>query len=117
MDDQPRAAPVGPAVETEEKAHDDEICVRVRHQIAELAGQEPSEIEASMTLIGNLALDSLQLFELAARLEDQLGLPELDEEDVASIETVGDVEGRVLALLARDHAAQPSGRPPHSASV
>ena len=70
-----------------------------------------------MTLVGNLALDSLQLFELAARLEDQLGLPELDEEDVASIETVGDVESRVLALLARDDAAQPSGRPPHSASV
>ncbi len=97
--------------------HDDEVRVCVRQQIAELAGQEPSAIEPMMTLVGNLAFDSLQLYELAARLEDQLGLPELDEDDVASIETVGDVESRVLVLLARDPAAPPPGGAAHSESV
>ncbi len=89
--------------------HEVEARARVRKQIAELAGEDPSAIEPAMTLIGNLAFDSLQLYELAARLEDELGLPELREDDVASIETVGDVESCVTALLARDGAAQPPG--------
>jgi acyl carrier protein len=83
-----------------------EVRESVRQQIAELVGKDPAAIEPAMTLMGNLAFDSLQLYELAARLEDELGIPALREEDVASIETVGDVEGCVVALLARDSAAE-----------
>jgi acyl carrier protein len=82
-----------------------EVRESVRQYVAELVGKDPAAIEPSMTLMGNLAFDSLQLYELAARLEDELGIPTLPESDVASIETVGDVEGCVVALLARDGAA------------
>lgn len=58
-----------------------------------------ARISAELTLRGDLPFDSLQLYELAAELEDEFGLPELTEEDVAGIETVGDVERRVLELL------------------
>jgi acyl carrier protein len=81
-----------------------ELGVRVRRQIAEMAGRDPAAIDPAMTLIGNLAFDSLQLYELAAWLEDELGLPELREDDIASIETVGDIESCVAALLARGGA-------------
>jgi acyl carrier protein len=95
-----------------------EVRESVRQQIAELVGKDPAAIEPAMTLMGNLAFDSLQLYELAARLEDELGMPELREEDVASIETVGDVEGCVVALLARDSAAESAdGGATHSQSV
>jgi acyl carrier protein len=81
-----------------------ELGVRVRRQIAEMAGTDPGTIDPAMTLIGDLALDSLQIYELAAWLEDQLGLPVLREDDIASIETVGDVESCVAVLFARGAA-------------
>jgi acyl carrier protein len=86
-----------------------EVRESVRQQIAELVGKDPAAIEPAMTLMGNLAFDSLQLYELAARVEDELGLPALRQDDIASIETVGDVEGCVMALLARDSAAEKRG--------
>jgi acyl carrier protein len=84
---------------------------RIRARIGEMASVPAGELTSETTLTGDLPLDSLQLYELAAALEDEFGLPEIDEDDVAGIETIGDVERRVLELLP-DRAgadAQPPG--------
>ncbi len=80
----------------------EEIRARVRAKIAEIAGKAPTELVPPMTLTGDLPFDSLQLYELVAALEDEFGLGEIDEDQLATIETVGDVEARVLELLAAE---------------
>ncbi|HET8956382.1 MAG TPA: acyl carrier protein [Solirubrobacterales bacterium] len=77
----------------------EDVRARVRAQIAEHAAVPVERVESGMSLTADLPLDSLQLYELAASLEDEFGLGELDEEAVAGIETVGDVEDRVLERL------------------
>jgi acyl carrier protein len=80
----------------------EEVGARVRAKIAEIAGRAPAELAPEMTLTGDLPFDSLQLYELVAALEDEFGLGEIDEDQLASIETVGDVEARVLEMLAAE---------------
>lgn len=77
----------------------DEKRLRVREKIAELVSLPVWRIDGAMNLTADLGLDSLQLYELAAALEDEFGLPELKEDEVGDIETVADVERRVLELL------------------
>lgn len=80
----------------------DEIRARIRQKIAGMASLPVDRISPEMNLTAELGLDSLQLYELAAAIEDEFNLPELKEEQVAGIETVGDVEARVLELLSVD---------------
>lgn len=77
----------------------EDVRARVCALVAELAAVPAAQIESGMNLTADLPLDSLQLYELAASLEDEFDLGELDEEAVAGIETVGDVEARVLERL------------------
>lgn len=77
----------------------EDVRARVRAQIAQIAAVPAAQVEARMSLTADLPLDSLQLYELAASLEDEFDLGELDEEAVVGIETVGDVEDRVLERL------------------
>jgi acyl carrier protein len=77
----------------------EEVRARIRAKIAEVASMPATAIESRMSLTGDLPFDSLQLYELAASLEDEFGLVELDEGAVADIETVGDVERGVLERL------------------
>lgn len=83
----------------------EEVRRRVRLKIGQMVSVPASAISSDLTLQGDLPFDSLQLFELAAELEDEFGLPEIDEGDVAGIETVGDVERRVLDLLGQSAGA------------
>jgi acyl carrier protein len=80
----------------------EEVRARVRAKIAEVAGKAPAGLAPEMTLTGDLPFDSLQLYELVAALEDEFGLGEIDEDQLARIETVGDVEARVLEMLAAE---------------
>jgi acyl carrier protein len=77
----------------------EDVRARVRAEIAEIAVVPAAQVESGMSLTADLPFDSLQLYELAASLEDEFGLGELDEEAMAGIETVGDVESRVLEQL------------------
>jgi acyl carrier protein len=80
----------------------DEIRARIRQKIAGMASIPVARVGPEMNLTAQLGLDSLQLYELAAAIEDEFSLPELKEEQVADIETVGDVEARVMELLSVD---------------
>lgn len=77
-----------------------ELRGRVRAKIGEICSVPAAQVDSAMSLTGELPFDSLQLFELAAALEDEFDLPELDEAAVAAIETVGDVERYVVEGVA-----------------
>lgn len=80
----------------------EQVRARVRAKVAEISGAGPADLRPEMSLTGDLPFDSLQLYELVAALEDEFGLREIDEDELAMIETLGDVEARVLELLAAE---------------
>jgi acyl carrier protein len=65
--------------------------------ILELAPSPAVDLQPETVLIGELGYDSLGLFELIVVLEDVMGIPPLDEQEVGSIERIADVERIVLA--------------------
>lgn len=59
--------------------------------IADQFGVEPSTVTADTSFEDDLGADSVDLVELSLALETAFGLEEMEEEDIASIVTVGDL--------------------------
>jgi acyl carrier protein len=59
------------------------------------------QLIADARLVDDCGFHSLALMELAMSLEDEFGLPTLDESIARSIQTVGDVRAHVLTELSR----------------
>ena len=65
------------------------IYKRLVNLLAEQFGLEPEEISED-TDLEELGADSVDLVELSMNLEEEFGIEEMGEEDIASIHTVGD---------------------------
>lgn len=76
---------------------------RVRAMVRDMAGVRPPSVDGSADLRAELGYDSLGLLELAGALEEEFALS-MPDDDVEYVETVADVEGLVLDLLARAEA-------------
>lgn len=59
--------------------------------IAEQFGVEVSSVTANTAFVDDLGADSVDLVDLAMGLEDEFGIEEMNEEDLTSIVTVGDL--------------------------
>ena len=59
--------------------------------IVDQFGQEPHSVDADTSFVDDLGPDSVDLVELSMALEEEFGLGEMEEEDIASIATVGDL--------------------------
>ena len=59
--------------------------------IADQFGVEPSTVSADTSFEDDLGADSVDLVELSMALETEFGLEEMEEEDITSIVTVGDL--------------------------
>jgi acyl carrier protein len=77
----------------------DEVRARVRARVAEAAELPIEQIASSLNLTADLAIDSLDLLQLAGELEDEFQLPDSTDDDLGEIKTVGDIERHVLDLL------------------
>ena len=58
--------------------------------LSEQFGMEPDEINEDTTF-EDLGADSVDLVELSMSLEEEFGIDEMGEEDIASIHNVGDL--------------------------
>jgi acyl carrier protein len=58
--------------------------------IAQVSGTAREKLEPEMELVANLGLDSAKALELLVELEERLEL-EIDDEDAARLDTVGDI--------------------------
>ena len=65
----------------------DKLCAIIVDQF----GLEPGSVDADTSFVGDLGADSVDLVELSMALEEEFGLGEMEEEDIASIATVGDL--------------------------
>ena len=79
---------------------EDEIHIRVRELVLEVAPYPGATVDENSRLELDLQYDSLALVELAVKIEENFGLPPMAEGDILEIETVGDIE-RLVAQSAQ----------------
>jgi acyl carrier protein len=77
----------------------------VRELVREMSPSPASGVGPKTNLIAELGYDSLGLIELVATLEDALSLAPIDNDELAAMERVGDLE-RIVAV-ARPRPARP----------
>lgn len=58
--------------------------------IADICGVERDSLKPETQLVADLGVDSARALHLLVKLEDELGV-EIDDEDVADLQTVGNV--------------------------
>lgn len=58
--------------------------------ISEQFGVDKSELQEDTSFVNDLNADSIQLMELVMSIEEEFDI-EIDEDDIAQIETIGDV--------------------------
>ena len=63
---------------------------QIKEMIVEELGVEESQVTESVSFKDDLGADSLDLFELVMRIEDEFGV-KIPTEDLETIQTVGDV--------------------------
>ena len=66
------------------------IYERLREIIAEQFSLSVDSIAMDTSFVGDLGADSLDAVDLIMRLEDEYNIPEVDEETVMQMHTVGD---------------------------
>lgn len=64
---------------------------KLKALIAEQLSVDPADITLEATFVDDLGVDSLDLVELSMALEEEFGIEEMSEEDMANIKTVGDL--------------------------
>ena len=84
-----------------------EIRRRTRGVVGEMAPLQEEEVTAFSSLVVDLGYDSLGLVELLVALEREFGMP-AQEGDELGVETVADVEARVVELVASRSLSPPS---------
>ena len=67
------------------------IFEKVRELIAEQFEVAAEDVTEETDFVADLEADSLDVVELAMNIEDTFDLPEISEEDIKSIQTVGDL--------------------------
>jgi len=78
---------------------EDKVRARVRDLVANLSPGHVTEFAPDARLVDDLDYHSLALLELAFALEEEYGLPPIDEVIAAQITTVADIERYVLSQL------------------
>ena len=64
---------------------------KIKELICEQFDIDPELITEDTNFLQDLSADSLDFVELVMNIEDSFGLPEVSEDDIRSIQTVGDL--------------------------
>lgn len=64
---------------------------KIKSLICEQFDVDPETITLETNFLQDLSADSLDFVELVMNIEDSFGLPEISEEEIRSIQTVGDL--------------------------
>ena len=64
---------------------------KIRELICEQFAVNPESITEDTNFLQDLSADSLDFVELVMNIEDTFSLPEISEEEIRSIQTVGDL--------------------------
>ena len=67
------------------------IFEKIRELICEQFDVDPEQITEDTNFLQDLSADSLDFVELVMNIEDSFDLPEISEDEIRSIQTVGDL--------------------------
>ena len=76
------------------------IFEKIKELICEQFAVDPAQITEETNFLQDLSADSLDFVELVMNIEDTFGLPEIAEEEIRAIQTVGDLVDYVTKLQA-----------------
>ena len=85
-------------------ADEETVEVRVSRVLRESVGVEPGRIAPEARLAEDLGVDSLDRIQLVFELESEFGI-EIPDQEIAQVQTVGDVVRRLEAAMARREAS------------
>ena len=77
----------------------DEIFQVMRDLVAEQFAMEPAEVSMETSFEEDLGADSVDLVELVMAMEEEFEISEAQEEDLASLKTVGDAVNYVIGKM------------------
>ena len=72
---------------------------RVRDIVSEQFDLDPESVTEDTDFLSELDADSLDVVELAMNIEDSFGIPEIGEDEIRGIRTVGDLVAYVEKAL------------------
>ena len=75
------------------------IFEKIQSILAEQFSTQPETISMETSLVDDLEADSLDLVELIMTVEDEFGLPEIDEQEAAGLTTVADIVNYIAARV------------------
>lgn len=75
------------------------IFEKIRDIVSEQFSLDPERVTEETDFLEELGADSLDVVELAVSVEDEFGIPEIGEEDILKIHTVGDLVAYVRRVL------------------
>ena len=72
---------------------------RVRDIVSEQFDLDPESVTEDTGFLSELDADSLDVVELAMSIEESFGIPQISEDDIRGIQTVGDLVAYVEKAL------------------
>ena len=75
------------------------IFEKIRAIISEQFDVDEDKITEDTNFLSDLDADSLDVVELAMGLEEAFGIPEISEDDIKGVQTVGDLVAYVTGVL------------------
>lgn len=72
---------------------------RIKEIICSQFDVDPEKITSETSFVDDLDADSLDVVELAMSMESEYDIPEIGEEEIKKIQTVGDLVNYVTAAL------------------
>jgi acyl transferase domain-containing protein/NADP-dependent 3-hydroxy acid dehydrogenase YdfG len=112
-------APVRASVSPPRAARAADFVLRaMMRTVAEKTGYPEDTLEVHMDLESDLGIDSIKRVEIFAAVQEQIpGLPELDNDRLSSLRTLGEVVAHLEALGSADAAPRAEEAPPFSADA
>ncbi|MBR6312615.1 MAG: acyl carrier protein [Oscillospiraceae bacterium] len=75
------------------------IFEKLQKMLAEQFLVDEDSITMDTAFVDDLNADSLDLVELSMAVEEEFGLPEIEEEEIANLVTVGDVVRYISSII------------------
>lgn len=75
------------------------ILEKLKSILAEQFMTDEDSITMDTSFVDDLGADSLDIVELAMAIEEEFGIPEIDEEDIPKLLTVGDVVRYISGII------------------
>ena len=77
----------------------EQILEKIVNLMSEQFDIDPSKLKDNTDILNDLGVDSLDVVELAMNIEEEFGIPQISEDDIRSIVTIGDLANYISRAM------------------